>query len=400
MNNTTSAAFELSKNGIDVEQMIRAVVYVVTFILGSIGNLLVLLILKAKGPRRTVNDIFIMNLATADLTLIFFLPILIYKLFGTFPHSLFFCHIIQPFMTTTFFVSVFTLTSMAVHRCRAILHPFWPDVKKRTVYLWLAAIWLLSLALLVPLMVVNTVDDPPLGCRETWPLRQKRIYTAALMVLQFLLPMVITTCAYALICLDLFKPRTRFGSLYRGESSTTDSNNSSTHMHCSSRKRKEDIRIVKTLAIIVILFAVCSLPGQVAWMLLDFGNEYHRKLALDIFFKIYVIFAVFHSCWNPIVYGTLTRRFRRGYLRYMTKFFCWHTNRFSGANYSSRPPTSLRNSGSNSAANSPNFHRNDSDEIVERGEINLLKEGNLPNLNLLINDGMRDGEMRQRFYSA
>ena len=382
--------------------MVRAVVYVITFLLGFIGNVLVLVVLKAKGRRRTINDIFIINLATSDLTFIFFIPILIYKLYGQFIHSLFFCHLIPPLMTTTYFVSVFTLTSMAIHRCRAILHPFLPEVQRRTVYVWIASIWLLSVLVMVPYMIVSTVDDPPFECTETWPPEQRRIYTAALMVLQFLLPMIVISCAYALICIDLFHPKSReptLGSLYQHGPRTTDGNKNACSTkkckHSSSKKRKEDIQIVKTLAVIVILFAVCLLPGQLTWMLLDFGSDRQKKIALDVLYKIYIIFAVFHSCWNPIIYGTLTRQFRRGYMRYMRKIFCLHSKKYSVTIYTFRGPVSTRNSRSNSKVHTGHSVNNYSDEMVENSERN-----DLTSLRFLMNGNLSREVVVERLYCA
>ncbi|CAF4518200.1 unnamed protein product, partial [Rotaria socialis] len=51
------------------------ILYVIVFIVGTIGNLLVIIVIQRNRSMRTVTNIFIMNLAAADLlVLVFCLP--------------------------------------------------------------------------------------------------------------------------------------------------------------------------------------------------------------------------------------------------------------------------------------------------------------------------------------
>ena len=76
------------------ERNVRVGFYIATFVVELIGNLLVLIVIAAKRAKKTVNDLFIMNLAVSDLTLIFFLPIHIYGMFHTIP--------VNPFLAILF----------------------------------------------------------------------------------------------------------------------------------------------------------------------------------------------------------------------------------------------------------------------------------------------------------
>jgi len=99
-------------------------IFVLTFVFGSTGNLLVLLVV-AKKHTRTINDTFIVHLAISDLIFIFLcLPVFIYMQVSDFLGSLVYCKIIWPMMTVSFCAGIFTVTLMAVHRCKAILRPF------------------------------------------------------------------------------------------------------------------------------------------------------------------------------------------------------------------------------------------------------------------------------------
>lgn len=115
--------------------------YIVTFILGCIGNVSVLIVTGFKTiRRRRPHELFILNLAIGDFILIvFFIPFQVYITIGKFYPSVVFCKLIAPLITVAFGVSVFTLSVMAVHRCYAITNPFKPAISTRSVYFWLAS---------------------------------------------------------------------------------------------------------------------------------------------------------------------------------------------------------------------------------------------------------------------
>lgn len=292
----------------NVEKNIKLALYIFTMIIGVSGNTLVLVILARKA-RRVSNDLFIINLAAADLTLLVFsVPIMILY-YGEYNSPGFVCSIVWPMMTVSNTVSIFTLTLMAMCRCHVILHSFRPDVRQRSIYRAIAVTWLCALIVLLPLMIVAT-SNPSGGCREEWnSVMDGKIYTIVLVILQYALPLTLIAIAYVWIAIDLWKPRNR-----RSTWTATDRKG-------REKRRKENVQIVKTLATIVVLFAICMLPGHIAWLLGDFGDEKEHKVAAVIL-RFFDILVYVHSCLNPIVYGTLTKYFRREYSRYISYVFC------------------------------------------------------------------------------
>lgn len=310
------------------EDKAQLCVYVLTFLLGSVGNVLVLLVVRSK-KNRTVNDLFIVNLAISDLLMIGFLPVHTAKMLVKFRHTTAFCKSISPLATMTFFVSVFTLTSMAIHRCYVITNPFKPEMQKWKIIVWLVGLWIASFLAVLPLVLVaQGGSSGTYNCSENWPsLRARKTYTACLFVLQYSLPLAIITAAYIRIAVDLLKSGTeRYGP---GRSINNNRRDRNAFLQLA---RKEDVQVLKTVAVIVLVFAICLLPVQLSWMMLDFGGEKERRIALKVFFKFDVLLSILHSCLNPLVYGTLTRRFRRGYIRYLVYMCPCLRKRFPGYN--------------------------------------------------------------------
>lgn len=317
MNNSTASP---TQNAVShdntAETNVNQVFYVVAFAIGCTGNLLVLIVVIGRKERRTVNDLFIFNLALSDLSYLFLcLPTNFVMSFETAINHEIYCRFVWAMQTWTICVCIYTLASMAIHRCRVILNPFNPEMTHRKIYLWIGVVWLISLIYVTPLMIVTKPKVvKPQGCKEDWPSQNfRRSYTATLFVLQFILPLTVIAIAYIRIGLDLTRPMAGNGDV-GGRSANL----------CSERRR-ENMLVIKTLATIVILFAVCLLPAQIAWMMLDFGTDKDKKIAADVFFKFAPMLLYIHSCVNPIVYGTLTRHFRRGYIKYLSYVFCCHT---------------------------------------------------------------------------
>ena len=285
---------------------VELVVEVTIFVIGLVGNIFLLIILHDKSASKTIHGIYVTSLAVADLVLLCFdTPVSILGRFDTTSET-FNCRFHLTVVTTGYNAGLFTITSMAIHRCHIVTHPWRPKLKRRGAFIWVSLIWLAAFSLVIPLIVVNKPTGS--GCEEVWPtFGHRQAYTASLMTIQYIIPLLVTAICYVRIWLFLKK---------RPVLPNNSGLNSVREAHGEENAR-ESITILKTVAVIVLLFLILLLPTQVAWMLLDFRNISSKELwfASEMLTRL-------HSCLNPVVYGVMNKRYRRSYVIFLSRMFC------------------------------------------------------------------------------
>ena len=283
-------------------------IIIIVFVIGLIGNIFVLIIVHRRNTRKTIHGIFVTCLAVADLVLLCFdSPFSILERFDIFDVSVAFnCRVnLTVVASIGYNAGLFTITSMAMHRCHIVTHPWRTKIKRRGAIIWVSLIWLAAFILIVPLMVVNKQTED--GCEEIWPTPgHSQAYTVSLTIIQYVIPLLITAICYIRIWLFL-KSRPVLPS---------NSGLTSARKTPGEETTRESIVILKTVAVIVSLFLLLLLPTQVAWMLLDFRNISSDELwfAADILTRL-------HSCINPVVYGVMNKQYLRTYVRFLSRMF-------------------------------------------------------------------------------
>ena len=307
MNNSTSESIDGSQDGrrITTLSILRTSAYCVILTLGIVGNVFVAIALKGKR-RKTANDWFIVNLTISDLLFIVSLVSDIHVELASSPYNSVFCKALRPLSTVLFSASIFTMTAMALERHHVITKPFHLKMEPARARLVIGVIWIVSVALAIPLPIVTTAGLNE--CVEAgWPSHiYSRIYTVALVVFQYLLPLTIITGAYNRIAVFLWQERASKRMLnIRGDNATRSA-------------RRGNIQVLKAVLTVIIVFAVCVLPNELAWLLWEFGRETHQGMANELL-KFSPITAYVHSCANPFIYGTFVVYFRQEFKALLMK---------------------------------------------------------------------------------
>lgn len=191
---------------VGVDNFISLMIFGLIFILGVLGNTMVITVLarsKPGQPRSTTN-IFILNLSVADLSyLLFCVPFqsTIYML-TSWVLGAFICKFIHYFFTVSMLVSIFTLSAMSVDRYVAIVHARKSSSIRvgRHAMIGVVLIWIVSLVMAAPVAHYQNIvewKDNNTYCWEVWPDHQRKVYVMCTFVFGYLLPLTLISVCYA-----------------------------------------------------------------------------------------------------------------------------------------------------------------------------------------------------------
>ncbi|XP_060224601.1 C-X-C chemokine receptor type 1-like [Meriones unguiculatus] len=273
--------------------------YALVTLLSLLGNSLVMLVILPRRRSCSVTDVYMLNLAIADLLFSLTLPFwAVSKLKGwIFGTPL--CKMVSLLKETNFFSGILLLACISVDRYLAIVHATSTLAQKRHLVKFVClGVWALSLILSLPFSIFRQEYKPQNSetvCYEVLGEATAgfRIMLRGLShVFGFLLPLLVM-----LVC---------YGFTLR--------------MLCKARMGQKH-RAMWVIFAVVLVFLLCSLPYNLALLsdtLLGAGAiEDTCKRRSDIDQALYVteILGFSHSCLNPIIYAFVGQNFRHELLR-------------------------------------------------------------------------------------
>ncbi|KAM9172022.1 C3a anaphylatoxin chemotactic receptor-like [Pangshura tecta] len=139
------------------------IIFILTFILGLLGNGLVIWVAGLK-MKRTVNTVWFLHLAIADFLCCMSLPFSIVHLIlhEYWPYGHFLCKVIPSAIILNMFASVFLLTAISIDRCLMVMKPVWCQNHRnvRLATVMCGCIWLLAFIMCCPAFLYReTVKD-------------------------------------------------------------------------------------------------------------------------------------------------------------------------------------------------------------------------------------------------
>ena len=272
-------------------QQANLVIFIVIFIVGILGNGLVIYVTGFR-MKRTVNSVWFLNLALADFIFLTFLT------FSIISHQANYVWQFGPFMcklnilvgVVNMFASIFLLTAISVDRCLAIWVVVWAQNKRtvRKAQLVSGAIWVTALVCSTPYAVFREVREVngKNYCvhSESMQYEQKLALTIFRLVVGFIIPFLVILACYVAIVV-------RVGHLQR-------------------TRRHRSRRIIFS---VIFAFFICWLPFHLH-QLLDIGtmgNTDNLELVKRLGGPLAMALAYTNSSLNPILYVFMCDEFQK-----------------------------------------------------------------------------------------
>uniref|UniRef100_A0A1A8RM26 Galanin receptor type 1 n=1 Tax=Nothobranchius rachovii TaxID=451742 RepID=A0A1A8RM26_9TELE len=285
--------------GVGLDNLISLLVFGLIFILGVLGNTLVISVMARSKPgqTRSTTNIFILNLSVADLSyLLFCVPFqsTIYML-PTWILGAFICKFIHFFFTVSMLVSIFTLSAMSVDRYVAIVHArkaSWIRVGRHAM-LGVVLIWILSVGMAAPVAHYQNLverEDNSSFCWEVWPDRHRRVYVMCSFVFGYLLPLALISVCYMKVLNHLRKKL----------------------KNVSKKSEMSKKKTALTVLVVVVVFCLSWLPHHVVHLWVEFGS-FPLNQASFVFRMVAHCLAYSNSSVNPVIYAFLSENFRNSY---------------------------------------------------------------------------------------
>uniref|UniRef100_A0A8C8SBB6 G-protein coupled receptors family 1 profile domain-containing protein n=1 Tax=Pelusios castaneus TaxID=367368 RepID=A0A8C8SBB6_9SAUR len=272
--------------------LVLPVVYALICCCGILANGLVIsIVLGCK--HKLVSDVYILNLAVADLLFLVGMPFIIHQLiqehgwvFGDF-----LCRAVTTIDLNNQFTSVAIVTMLCVDRyLPPDLHPFGSTGKRtlRCTVLINAGVWASSLVLATPAMLYARVlrENQTELCLMDLPGPSSLYwYTLYQSLAAFLLPLLVITVLYSLTLHHLFRAMRR------------------AQRRCSARRR----RVTRMALTIIAAFLICWTPFHVVQLL----NLTAVPSAASFYLNQFTICLGYaHSCVSPVLVLFCTEFFR------------------------------------------------------------------------------------------
>ncbi|XP_062554736.1 neuropeptide SIFamide receptor-like [Armigeres subalbatus] len=300
--------------------ILLSVAYALIFIVGLLGNISVVIVVKKSTMMRSPTNRFIVNLAYADLLVNFLcLPFtLIGNLYPAWILGVFFCKTVSYLQGVSVSASVNTLMAISIERCVAISFPISGTITTRQYRMIVLVIWMIALSINLPWLFVFTLK--PIGipgslaqiCTELWPspASESWYFLFANLFLCYLGPLIVISICYVIIWKNV-----AYRKLPRDL--------------IISRKdeiyNRSKVKVIKMVFVVIITFAISWLPLYTIFCFVKFAGDliYEESVQAVIFGILPVAqwLGAANSCINPILYVFMNRKFRAGF-RHLFRTCC------------------------------------------------------------------------------
>ncbi|KAL2084995.1 hypothetical protein ACEWY4_020513 [Coilia grayii] len=279
--------------------------YSLYFVLGMLGNALVLWVIVMGVRLRSMTDICLFNLSLADLLLVGSLPFLAHQVREQWVFGVAVCKLVLGVYYVGYYSGIYFITLMGIDRYLAIVHAVYAlRVRTRTygilasMVVWIAAI-LSSFPEVLASKLTNANASDQSMCTRDFQAGEglPDVAIFKMNILGFVIPLAILLFCYTRILLTLLRGRTA---------------------------KRQAVRLV---VVVMVAFLFCWAPYNVSLFLYGLHNqgffedcESSKALALSL--QITEVIAYTHCCLNPVLYVFVGVKLRRHLFKLLSKSLC------------------------------------------------------------------------------
>ncbi|XP_032403545.1 B2 bradykinin receptor [Xiphophorus hellerii] len=280
-----------------------APVYILTIsIVGIFFNLFVLMVFILHKKPCTVAEIYLSNLAAADLVLVSCLPFWAVNIYNQFdwPFGQFMCKVVNVGIKINVYCSIYFLVLVGIDRYVALVHALSHGRMRRPKYAKLGCLltWGFGLLLSIPTFIFREVRHFPeygvYACYLEYPnLTVEILYDWMLLVLSFVIPIsIILFCTLRIIRALKKQSIERFNA------------------------EKTEQKATILVLVVLLAFLLCWVPFHLVTILnilerVKVLGGCQLSSALDICNQIFTYLGFFNSVLNPVLYVIVGKNFRK-----------------------------------------------------------------------------------------
>lgn len=300
-NTTSSSCDYMSLSTFWYQKTVIPALYSIIFLLGFLGNMLVVCVLFHSSGRKTIANTYLVNLAMSDLLFLSSLPFwaVYYSLDYNWIFGKVMCKLCGGLITINVYASIFFITCMSVDRYHAIVYPLHSQSSRsvnraRCVSV---GIWVVAALTTLPTLVFRDIhtftENNITACVIYYPSPLwHTCLTLAKNTLGFFLPFVVIATCYSRIAVHLLA--------------------TPNHLEQDSARL---VHVLRMVVAVVLAFFFCWFPFHVLTFLGVLGDlgvnwDCWVRQAIHKLLPFFLCFGFSNSAINPFLYCFVGNHFR------------------------------------------------------------------------------------------
>ncbi|KAM4713680.1 C-C chemokine receptor type 6-like [Anableps anableps] len=311
-------------NNNSVNHVVGPYIHSIICILGFVGNILVILTYALYKRTKSMTDVYLLNVAIADLLFVLALPFIVYNELYSWPMGQVACKLLRGSYSVNLYSGMLMLACISTDRYIAIVqaHRSFRLRSLSNSHIICALIWVFALLLSVPTFHFyhwyepahneiiwfngteeeETTTGPQYVCE--WRFQDsetanivKVAVPGTQLAIGFFLPLLIMIFCYTAVIVTLLKAK--------------------------NFQRHKAVRVV---LVVVLVFIVCHLPYNLA-LIYDTVHLFdHRDCdevdSAQVALSVLETVAYLHCCLNPVLYAFISVKFRDDFRRIFRDLWC------------------------------------------------------------------------------